>query len=64
MHATESFNDCHRSGWHVANFARSGQVKLARLVPSPLYPGERVRVRGSFFFLFLILFLIREEEED
>jgi hypothetical protein len=28
------------------------------LVPSPLYSGERVRVRGGFFFLFLIVFLI------
>jgi len=28
------------------------------LVPSPLYPGERVSVRGGFFFLFLIVFLI------
>jgi hypothetical protein len=36
----------------------------AALVPSPLYSGEWVRVRGRFFFLFLILCLIREEEED
>jgi hypothetical protein len=40
-----------------------GDPGAGAIVPSPLYSGERARVRG-LFVLFLILFFIREEEED